>query len=285
VKLGVFDYQYADAIGHIMDQRPETNARTGKRVKAAHGVTFHCAAQEVPLLALRNIKPLWTCAEVVWFMSGSDDARWMARQGFSVWDKFADEHGRVASATGYRWRQHFNVDQLRQLVSKLGEDPTSRQGVLLSWDPWDGVNPGPNVPCVMIWHFHSINGELHVSAMQRSADMYFGLPHDILGARLVQGLIAAKLGMRTGSISYLVSNAHLYEDQWEAAEEMMARADSLTEEQSKEMMERAPLEPRFSESHYRRACEGDEILPQELNNILIRGYEPGEPIKGPRLVL
>lgn len=282
----LFDLAYADCLSEIMNTAPTTNTRTGKRVRARPGIALHLSPAQLPLLNLRDIKPYWTCAEVVWFLSGSKDAAWMSSFGFNVWDKFADPEGRVWSATGYRWREHFGVDQVKEIVNKLVADPSSRQCVLLSWDPAsDLVNPGPNAPCLVTWHLQVLNGELFMTVMQRSADMFFGLPHDILGMKLVQTLIAARLGVRSGGMLYVVCNAHLYEDQWDAAEQMMARAQELKPSNCKGVWDPELWEPDITADHFARAMVGDKSLVEDLKYIVLKDYNPWPPIAGPKLVL
>ena len=284
-KTTAFDLSYAHALKTIMNAKPEINKRTGKLVKAIHGLAFNTgymrpASPAFPILSLRDIKPLWACAEAVWFLSGSDDPKWMAKFGFKVWDKFKDRHGKVKSATGWRWRQQFKVDQLEFAVHKLETDKTNRHAVLQAWDPdADVEKPGANVPCLVTWHLHCIGQELHLSVLQRSADMYFGFPHDILGARVVQELVAARLRMRVGSILYAISNAHLYEDQWPAAEEMMARAEGPRS------YDESVQDLSLTLNDFNRAEMGDDTLPLELTALISEFYDPWPPITGPKIVL
>lgn len=281
--IGVTDFDaiYADALRMILDEAPEKNERTGKRVRAMHGAVFQFSPEVIPLMTLRDIKPLWACAEAVWFMGGKCDAAFMEKFGFKVWRKFANERGVVESATGLRWRSIFGVDQLKALVRKLSTDKSDRHGVLMSWDPFRDVNhPGTNVPCLVAWHFHIIGGRLHVSVLQRSGDMYFGVPHDVLGCRVIQELLAAGLDVAPGAISYLVSNAHLYEDQWDAAEEMVARAfDGGTAHK------KLPKNMNLHKDDFVRAMTGDDTLPFELCDRLDKMYEPWPAITGPKLVV
>lgn len=278
-----FDVLYAIALDKILCAPVDTNFRTGKKVRAVHGVNFALVPGQLPLLTLRDIKPMWTCAEVVWFLRGDPSAAFMEKYGFKVWSKFADESGFVRSATGYRWRKAFGVDQVWNVIDKLRRDVSSRQCVLLSWDPrLDAERPGPNAPCVMIWHVHVIGQELHMSVLQRSADMYFGLPHDILGSRLIQEILAAYLGLHAGGLMYSISNAHLYEDQWGPAEEMLRRAESvptatlcgpdfgLTAANFQNIM--MPPGP-------------DDRAVEDLFENVMSIYKPWPPIAGPKLVV
>jgi len=271
-----FDIDYSHVLAQILMREPTVNARTGKRVKAIHGV--HFKTSEFPILHLRDIRPMWSCVEAVWFISGEKSVEFMRRFGFKNWDAFADKDGHALSATGFRWREAFGVDQLQLVVSKLSKDPTSRQGVMVSWVPqWDLTNPGPNVPCIIAWHLEIMDGALHMSVMQRSADMFFGLPHDILGFRIVQELMAGALGVSAGSISYHISNAHLYEDQWYAGLMMVSRAA-----QSGRPCEGFKFNLGVEE--WRRAIIGDARLPESLHGELMSWYKPWPSIRGPRLV-
>ena len=283
-KLSEFDLAYANALHVLLDQAPAVNARTGVKVKAAHGMLFQFAPHVIPLLTLRDIKPLWACAEAVWFMGGGLSAHYMEKFGFKIWEKFADADKFVRSATGYRWRKHFGVDQIKHLIRKLTDDPSSRQGVVSSWDPLeDNLNPGLNVPCVDTWHFHIIDGFLHMSVLQRSGDMYFGVPHDVFGSRIVQELLAAGLGVVPGGVSYLVSNAHLYEDQWQAAEEMLGRAERMARRGDKAKINNINL--RLTRDDFMRSMVCDEALPLEIYRKVAEIYDPWPAIAGPKLVL
>lgn len=283
-KMTAFDIAYADALHVLMAQTPTANARTKKKVRAAHGLLFQFSPGMMPFLTLRDIKPLWACAEAVWFLAGGETTFYMEKFGFNVWKKFADDQGFVNSATGYRWRRAFGVDQVRELMHKLTKDPTSRQGVLSSWDPKeDNLNPGKNVPCVDMWHFHILEKQLHMSVLQRSGDMYFGVPHDVLGSHIVQQLLAAGLGVKPGAMSYLVSNAHLYEDQWAAAEEMMARAERMN--RWGEGLAKMPESLGFDKNDFLNAMLGDYKLPIEMDRRIEKFYLPWPTIEGPKLVL
>lgn len=271
-----FDRDYASVLAKILRAEPMVNARTGKRVKAIHGVHFRTS--EFPILHLRDIRPLWSCVEAVWFLSGQCSVGFMRRFGFNNWDAFTDEDGNVLSATGHRWRKAFDVDQISVLMDKLENDPTSRQGVMISWVPQvDLVNPGPNAPCIIAWHVEILDRRLHMSVMQRSADMFFGLPHDILGFRIVQELMAGALGVKPGVMSYHVSNAHLYEDQWYPGLVMISRA-------ARDYNSPADFSFRTGKAEWNEALSGDIGLPALLHRRLLSWYSPWPAIRGPRLV-
>jgi thymidylate synthase len=275
----LFDSKYALALSRIMECMPSKNERTGKWVRALNGLYIHTLDFQFPIVHLRDISPMWSCAESVWFLSGARSTDLMQKYGFGTWDKFSGPDGMVHSATGYRWRAAHAVDQLQAVLDKLAADRTSRQAVMISWLPQkDLLDPGPNAPCILTWHFHIMDNRLHMNVLQRSADMYFGFPHDILGFRIVQELMAAKLKTRVGEVGYLISNAHLYEDQWSAATQMMARAMSAGP------MEAGDFALTVDEHTIGKAMDGLDSLPLEMYQQINGWYKPWPAISGPRLV-
>lgn len=276
-----FDVDYAAILADILKREPTRNERTRKWVRAIPGAFLRLDCDRdgrQPVLHLRNISPMWSCAEAVWFLSGARSTKLMKKFGFKTWDRFADKEGNVDSATGFRWREAYDMDQVQEVFKKLKAEPTSRQAVMLSWIPkWDLVKPGPNAPCIIAWHFQIADGRLHMSVMQRSADMYFGFPHDILGFRIVQELMAAGLGIKSGVINYLLSNAHLYEDQWPAAHIMIGRAHRNIGFQA--------FDFDFDKEDWKAALEGSTTLPKKMFTRMCKWYKPWPAIDGPRLVL
>lgn len=274
-----FDTAYRFLLGRVLAERPYLNKRTGRNVRAIDGAFFRLSG--IPILNLRDINALWTCAETVWFMGGMSDARFMRRLGFKNWDAFTEKDGyTISSATGYRWRYAHGVDQLAKVIEKLDKDASDRQAVMTSWIPMtDLVKPGPNAPCLLTWHLHCIGGQLHMTVLQRSADLYFGLPHDILGARMVQEIVAALIDMPPGNIAYAVSNAHLYEDQWGLAKEMILREESC------DTQAKYPVEFKISKTLAESTLKGSTEAVGELMEKVKKFYTPFPPLRGAKLAV
>jgi thymidylate synthase len=271
-----FDFAYATVLKKILDAKEEFNHRTNRKTKSVPGIFFKFSS--IPILSLRDIKPLWTCAEAVWFMSGSSNPAFMRHFGFKNWDPFVDKTGNIRAATGFRWRKMHEVDQLMEGLHKLRQDRTNRQAVLMSWEPWEDSKPGPNVPCLVVWHMHIIDGQLHMSILQRSGDMYFGVPHDILGAWIILELCAAAVQAKPGTLSYMISNAHLYSDQWDAAHEMIAREEGCTVKAD------YPAKLGLTIDDTTRSMNEDKALVIELHQKILEFYHPFPAIHGPSLV-
>lgn len=223
--LTEFDAQYAEVLSRVIlkGRNPQLNERTNSWVMEAGNISF--IQRGIPLLTLRDIKPRWACVEAVWFLSGKRDVAWLNKFGFKAWDSFADSDGYVDSATGWQWRHAFEVDQLVAAIDSLKKDPSTRRAILTSWNPeqvWMYKNY--NVPCLPTWHFCRINQKLNLTIFQRSCDLWFGLPADIAGAGIILELIARSLGVLPGHVAIHISNAHLYEDAYNPAKEILERA-------------------------------------------------------------
>lgn len=275
-----FDEIYQSMLKQIMgDGIKEVNARTGHETAALPGLTFSTDLEKdgFPLLSLRKIPTRIFIAEQLWFMSGARKPEIFLREFTKIWDDFTNPGDVVTVAYGYRWRRHFGRDQLGMLVSLLQKDPSSRHGVVITWDPSSdglgGVSKG-NIPCPYTFTVNIIGGRLNLMNVVRSNDVILGLPHDVAGFALLQLFLAQKLGVRPGVYTHTVANAHVYDIHYDAAKEMIARAPD-----QKNIFFELP------KSSYDRAEKTDRELVVEVNDLLQAQYTPGEPIKGLKIVL
>jgi len=208
----------------LLNEPSELNERTGISVHALPGITFQTDLEEegFPLLSLRKI-PFSFVPEIIWFMSGSNDATWLSEHT-KIWDQFKEENGTISSAYGHRWRHHFGVDQLEIVLKKLSVDPSSRHGVVLMWSPKeDLLIKQKNVPCPVMMTLNIINYRLHLHLIIRSNDMVLGFPTDVAGFALLTHILAQALEVKPGILTVSISNAHIYENQVEAVKEMINR--------------------------------------------------------------
>jgi thymidylate synthase len=216
-------------------------------------------------------------AEQVWFISGARKPADFLRDFTKIWDAFTNPADTVTVAYGYRWRKHFGRDQLGLLVKHLKEDPTSRHGVVVTWDPaGDGLGGTlrKNVPCPYTFTATIIGGRLHFHNIVRSNDMVLGFPSDVAGFALLQCILAQKLGVKPGVYSHSISNAHIYDNQYDAVKELTAR-------KSKQKKVAVEL-PKHS---YDRAEKKDHKLVEEIVSTIVGQYEPLAPIGGLQIVL
>ncbi len=273
-----FDEQYKEAVLKIMNQGyDEYNERTGHTCKVLPGVTFELE-QGFPILTLRKIPIKIFVAEQIWYIMGSEKPDDFVNKFTKIWMDFTEEDGTVPAAYGHRWRHSFGRDQLGLLVKHLQENPGSRHGVVITWDPReDGLGSDKNkknVPCPFTWTANIIGNKLHIHSVVRSNDMMLGCPHDVAGFYLLLCILAAKLGVKPGKLTHTISNAHIYDIHYQQAWELTERTNS-----------HPPIFFESQENHYDRAEAGDEKLLEEIVEQLTKQYFPQEPIKGMKIVL
>lgn len=242
-----YDIQYQQILQNIMTNGyEEKNERTGHVCKSLPGQTMQFdLAEGFPILSLRKIPLKVFIAEQIWFLSGEKNITWL-QQFTKIWDDFAEEDNTLSSAYGYRWRKHFGRDQIMGLIELLENDPTSRHGVILMWDPSDdGLSNGTkkkNVPCPYTFTVQIIGGKLCLHLVIRSNDMMLGNPHDTAGFALIAYFIAQKLNVPVGTLTVSISNAHIYDIHFDQAEEICRREclhESLKFECPKDAFDRA----------------------------------------------
>jgi len=246
-----FDTIYQNIIKRIMEEgEEELNERTGHKTKAL--------------------------AEQVWFIQGEKDATFL-RKFTKIWDAFLETDGTLSSAYGWRWRNHFGRDQLGKAIELLEKEPSSRHGVIVTWDPSDdghGGTPKKNVPCPYTYTINIIGGRLNMHNIVRSNDMILGCPFDVFGFALLQCMIAERLGVRPGVYTHSISNAHVYDNHYEGAKEIIGRTN-----------DHQKIELHLPKDAFRRAEQKDENLVGEILADLQAQYNPLPPIGGLEIAL
>ena len=278
--MAEFNKTYQSLLKDIMTNGVrEVNQRTGHETAALPGLSFSTDLEKdgFPLLSLRKIPTKIFIAEQVWFVSGARKPEIFLRNFTNIWDDFTNPGDVVTVAYGYRWRRHFGRDQLGMLIKLLQKDPSSRHGVIVTWDPsgdgLGGVSKG-NVPCPYTFTVNIIGGRLNMMNVVRSNDMILGFPHDVAGFALLQLMLAQKLKVRPGVYSHIIANAHVYDNHYEGAGEMINRKADF-----KKIVVDLPA------NTFDRAEAKDVELVEEINDMIQSQYQPAEAIKGLRIVL
>ena len=275
-----FDTLYQGMLRRIMSEGVrEQNLRTKHETIAIPGMHFSIDIEKegFPLLTLRKIPIKMFVAEQIWFISGSRKPADFLREFTKIWDSFTNPADVVTVAYGYRWRKHFGRDQLGALVKLLKKDPSSRHGVIVTWDPAEdglGGTKRANVPCPYSFTINIIGGRLHFHNIVRSNDMVLGFPSDVAGFALLQCILAQKLGVTPGVYSHSISNAHVYDNQLEAVEEMLRRTN-----------DHAPIRIHLPKNTFDRCEKKDKKLVDEIVSPLAAQYNPLPAITGMQIVL
>lgn len=275
-----FDEVYKFLLEDILDNGyKELNSRTKHETSALSGLTFSLDIEKdgFPLLSLRKIPVKLFVAEQIWFISGARKPEIFLRNFTKIWDDFTNPGDVVTVAYGYRWRRHFGRDQLKLLIDLLNNDPSSRQGVVVTWDPAsDGLGgvSKSNVPCPYTFTVNIIGGRLNMLNVVRSNDMILGFPHDVAGFALLQCILAQKLGVKPGVYTHTIANAHIYDIHYEAAKEMIGRNTSA-----------GKINLEIPENSFERAEKADTKLVEDISDNLMGQYAPEDSIKGLKIVL
>lgn len=278
--MAVFDEIYRSLISDIIKKGArEKNARTGHETAALPGLNFSIDLKKegFPLLSLRKIPTKLFIAEQIWFISGARKPEIFLRNYTRIWDDFTNPGDVVTVAYGYRWRRHFGRDQLGLLVELLAKDPSSRHGVVVTWDPSsDGLGgvSKSNIPCPYTFTVNIIGGRLNMVNVVRSNDMILGFPHDVAGFALLAMILAQKLNVEPGVYTHVISNAHIYDIHYAAAKQMISRKHKVSK-----------LSLTLPPDSFGRAEAMDPTLVDDINDKITAKYKPGEPIKGLKIVL
>lgn len=269
-----FDRQYLSILKDILNNGHIDYSRDNHQVQSLPGKTMQFNLEQgFPILTLRRIPLKVFIAEMIWYIMGSNDPDDFVNKYTKIWTGFMNETKSMkrAPAYGYRWRYHFGRDQLQGLIDHLEESPTSRHAVVITWDPSDdGLGkmgtPKYNIPCPYTFTVNIIGGKLHLHNIIRSQDMMLGNPHDVGGFALLAYLLAARLGVRPGILTTSISNAHIWDSQFEAAKELVGR--NIAEHNHDEIKFEAQPD------YFKRAEAGDETLVKDIFKQLKSQYNP-----------
>jgi thymidylate synthase len=275
-----FDQIYQKMLGEIMKNGiREYSERTKLETSAIPGMHFSIEPEKdgFPLLTLRSIPIKVFVAEQIWFLTGSRKPEDFLRDYTKIWDMFTNPGDVVTVAYGYRWRKHFGRDQIELLIDLLKKEPSSRHGVVVTWDPaQDGLSltKKKNVPCPYTFTVNLIGGKLHLHNIVRSNDMILGFPHDVAGFCLLQYILAQKLEVQVGTYSHSISNAHIYENHYEGAKEIINRKNV-----HKKIVLHLP------QNAYEKAKKRDKKFVDAIINDLSSQYKPLPAIKNLRIAI
>jgi thymidylate synthase len=233
--------QYLDLLRHVREQGCRKGDRTGTGTLSVFGyqMRFDLAAG-FPLVTTKKIHFKSVVHELLWFLRGDTNTRYLKENGVRIWDEWADEAGELGPVYGYQWRSWptpggGHIDQVAQVVAQLRNNPDSRRIIVSAWNPSDlpdeRVAPQANVaqgrmalaPCHAFFQFYVADGRLSCQLYQRSADVFLGVPFNIASYALLTLMLAQVCGLRPGEFIHTLGDAHLYTNHVEQADEQLAR--------------------------------------------------------------
>ena len=220
--------QYLDLLSRVLDSGVDRDDRTGTGTRAVfgHQMRFDLAAG-FPLLTTKKLHIRSIIHELLWFVSGDTNIRYLQDNGVSIWDEWADDNGDLGPVYGKQWR-HWQtpdgreIDQLAELISMIKTNPESRRLMLTAWNPAD-VPHMALPPCHCLFQFHVAKGRLSCQLYQRSADIFLGVPFNIASYALLTHMIARICGLKPGEFVHVLGDAHLYSNHFDQAREQLSR--------------------------------------------------------------
>lgn len=274
--------QYLALLRDVIENGSDRPDRTGVGTRAVFGrqVRFDLS-QGFPLVTTKKIHVKSVICELLWFLQGCTDNRWLNERGVSIWDEWATEDGDLGPIYGRQWRSWqcpdgSTLDQMSEVVDAIGIDPHSRRLVVSAWNPAElparGLSPQENVhrgrmalaPCHCLFQFFVHEGRLSCQLYQRSADLFLGVPFNIASYALLTHLVAQQCGLDVGEFVHSFGDLHLYRNH-------------LTEDIVFEQLRREPRPlPRLILRRH-----PPSLFAYEFDDFELTGYDPYPAIRAP----
>jgi thymidylate synthase len=233
--------QYHDALQTILDQGVVSSDRTGTGTVSYFGMQQRYSLSDgFPLVTTKKLHLKSIIHELLWFLAGDTNIKYLKDNGVSIWDEWADENGDLGPVYGYQWR-HFpamvksnetangeplyfarSVDQIADLVEAIRATPDSRRLIVSAWNPAD-VPDMALPPCHTLWQVRIAGGKLHLQLYQRSADMFLGVPFNIASYSLLLLMLAHVTGYEPGDFVHTIGDAHIYSNHMEQVKLQLSR--------------------------------------------------------------
>jgi thymidylate synthase len=263
----VSERHYLELLSEVLDHGARKSDRTGTGTLSVFGRQLRFGlGSSFPLLTTKKLHLKSILYELLWFLRGDTNVKWLQERGVTIWDEWADQRGELGPVYGYQWR-HWRtpdgreIDQIAQLIQNLRSRPDSRRHIVSAWNPAD-VDKMALPPCHALFQFYVAEGRLSCQMYQRSADLFLGVPFNIASYSLLTLMVAQVTDLEPGEFVLTLGDAHLYLNHLD---------------QTREQLTRSPRPfPRMRLNPARR-----ELLEFQYEDFTLEGYEPHPAIKAP----
>jgi len=259
--------QYHELMRHVLEHGHRKSDRTGTGTLSVFGwqMRFNLA-EGFPLVTTKKLHLRSIVHELLWFLQGDTNIRYLKENGVSIWDEWADENGELGPVYGKQWRRWASadgqvVDQITQLIEGLKKNPDSRRHLVSAWNPGE-VDKMALPPCHALFQFYVADGKLSCQLYQRSADIFLGVPFNIASYALLTLMVAQVCGYKPGDFVHTLGDAHLYSNHLDQTRLQLSR-------------ELRPL-PTMSINP-----EVKDLFAFKFEDFALEGYEPHPHIPAP----
>ncbi|MFW5431949.1 MAG: thymidylate synthase [Methylophilaceae bacterium] len=224
--------QYHALLEHVLKEGSFKEDRTGTGTTSVFGYQMRFnLAEGFPLLTTKKVHLKSIIHELLWFLQGSTNIKYLKENGVRIWDEWADENGNLGPVYGYQWRNWpkpdgTHIDQITQVVSSIKNNPDSRRLIVSAWNVAD-VDQMKLPPCHAFFQFYVADGKLSCQLYQRSADIFLGVPFNIASYALLTMMVAQVCDLDLGDFVHTLGDAHIYSNHMEQVQEQLSRAPKV----------------------------------------------------------
>jgi len=258
---------YLDLMRHVLEHGTKKDDRTGTGTLSVFGWQMrYDLAAGFPLVTTKKCHLRSIIHELLWFLQGDTNIKYLKENGVSIWDEWADEHGNIGPVYGHQWRSWpkpdgGTIDQISEVVKTLKSNPDSRRIIVSAWNVAD-LDRMALAPCHAFFQFYVADGKLSCQLYQRSADIFLGVPFNIASYALLTMMMAQVTGLKPGDFVHTLGDAHLYLNHLDQAREQLSR--------DPRPLPTMTLNP-----------EVKDIFAFRFEDFTLSGYDPHPAIKAP----
>ncbi len=220
--------QYLDLLSHVMENGTDRMDRTGTGTRGVFGYQMRFdLADGFPMVTTKKLHKKSIVHELIWFLAGDTNIKYLQENGVRIWDEWADEKGNLGPVYGKQWRRWEGpdgavIDQVDKVIEAIKTNPNSRRHIVSAWNPAD-VDDMALPPCHCLFQFHVADGKLSCQLYQRSADIFLGVPFNIASYALLTAMMAQVCDLELGDFVHTFGDAHIYSNHFEQVKLQLTR--------------------------------------------------------------
>lgn len=227
--MAIINRQYEDLLAEVLENGAAKGDRTGTGTLSLFGkqLRYNLATEGFPRITTKFVAMKAVKGELLWFLRGDTNIRWLQEQGITIWDEWADENGDLGPVYGYQWRSWpapngAHIDQIQQVIDTLRNNPDSRRIIVSAWNVAE-LEKMALMPCHAFFQFYVADGKLSCQLYQRSADLFLGVPFNIASYSLLTHMVAQQCDLEVGEFVWTGGDCHIYTNHIEQVKEQISR--------------------------------------------------------------